>query len=139
MAESYGLGMNHPTPAQVEETEREARSRRLDAQHDRLRELKEAADVAYFGPFKAGDTVSINGSVPLHVIEVTSAGVRGTSVTEQPFWFPRGAIKVVSGSVGAVARPSNVDNRVVEDSTMGDESLPMRPPPVQPGGEATFR
>lgn len=146
MADSYGLGMQHPTPAEVGADEEPAI---FDANALKVRTYAEPLrldELAYFGPFEAGDVVSINGSHPVRVEEVTPEGVRATRTAPVPgqvHWFPRIGMSSVVGTpnrlTGLPEKVSHVDHRVVEDSTMGDESLPMRPPPVQPGGEATFR
>jgi hypothetical protein len=152
MAESYGLGANHPTPAEVGADQEPAILDPATADGKRaalLAEMKmhaermQLAETAYFGPFGVGDTVSINGSVPVYVVEVTPEGVRAQRpVASAPsIWYPKGGMSSVSGYPGGdtAAQPSSVDSRVVADSYEGDPSLPMRPPPVQPGGEGTFR
>jgi hypothetical protein len=106
---------------------------------EKLKALAEAARVAYFGPFGVGDTVSINGEMFAEVVEVSSAGVQGRTITDQVLWYPKENIASVKGMIGTTPRSSNVDHRVVEDSATGDESLPMNPPPQLPGGESTFR
>jgi hypothetical protein len=139
VAESYGLGMNYPTPAEVTESEEGAERDQFRDNQEKLKTWADAARVAYFGPFGVGDTVSINGEIPVEVVEVSSAGVQGKAVIDQILWYPKENIASVKGMVGTTPRSSSVDNRVVEDSTTGDESLPMRPPPQLPGSESTFR
>jgi hypothetical protein len=103
-------------------------------------------ELAYFGPFEVNDVVSINGSHPVRVEEITADGVRATRTAPVPgqvHWFPKIGMSSVVGTpnrmTGLPEKVSHVDHRVVEDAVEGDESLPMRPPPVQPGAEATFR
>jgi hypothetical protein len=121
------------------EREGDGERERLHQQHEKIKALADAARVAYFGPFGVGDTVSINGDLFAEVVEISSSGVRSHSPIDQVLWYPKENIVSVKGMLGTTPRSSTVDNRVVEDSSAGDESLPMRPPPQMPGAEATFR
>lgn len=100
----------------------------------------------FLGPFGPGDHVTVNGDITGVIEFATSKGFlvmpeTGPGACHLGHWVV-GANVVSIRPVGWVEKGTpraDIDTRVVADSREGDESLPMRPPPVQPGGEATFR
>jgi len=98
----------------------------------------------FLGPFGPGDMVTVNGHATGVIEYATDKGFLlmpeiGPGACHLGYWIVGANVRSIrpSGWVEP-GRPKEAEP-VVEDSTMGDESLPMRPPPVQPGGEATFR
>lgn len=186
MADSYGLGAQHPAPAEVgadaepaiydpvvehtdaerdealkavertaaEQATKRYERRRTTAPWQRTgpREIVFRDDwlhisPVFLGPFGPGDHVTVNDTITGVIEFATSKGFlvmpeQGPGKCHLGHWVI-GANVVSIRPVGWIEegtapRPP-ADERVVHDSVDGDVSLPMSPPPMQPGGEATFR
>lgn len=112
------------------------------------RYMESRVDVEYLGPFRVGDTVVVNRDDVAVVIEY--AGRTGmlvvpkmprTMITQDPGrWYPVAGITSITPAAN-IDVPEPLRYRPVfapEPSGDPDESLPMNPPPMQPGIEATF-
>lgn len=101
---------------------------------------------AFLGPFGPGDKVTVNGEATGVIEHVNDTGFlvmpqMGAGAHHLGYWIVGANVRSIRPADwidrGTALRP--VDGGVVHDSTLGDPSLPMSPPPQPPGGESTFR
>ena len=110
--------------------------------------MESRVDLAYLGPFRLGDLVVVNQiDVAGVIVYADQAGilvvpkVPRTLTTQGPgYWFPAATISSITPARNMdVPEPLRHQRfRMSEPTGEPDESLPMNPPPVQPGIEATF-
>jgi hypothetical protein len=99
---------------------------------------------SFLGPFGPGDKVTVNDGATGVIEHVTDTGFlvmpeMGPGAHHLGYWIVGANVRSIrpAGWIDA-GTPMPVDDVVVEDSTLGDPSLPMSPPPQPPGGESTF-
>lgn len=132
----------------ADETRRERASKppwtRLPGRPFGLR-LRESIRYPWLGPYGVGDKVTVNGTIT-GVIEfaeqvgmiVVPQAPANRDTQDAGTWIPATG---VSSITSAATLPVEREPLPVPEEPTGveDASLPMRPPPVQPGAEATFR
>lgn len=107
--------------------------------------LREAVLYPWLGPYNVGDKVTVNGMITGVIEHVEQSGMivipqapANRDTQDAGTWVPStGVLSITSATTLPVDRaPLPVPE---EPTGIEDASLPMAPPPVQPGGEATFR
>lgn len=101
---------------------------------------------AFLGPFGLGDKVTVDGEVTGVIEYGNDRGFlvmpeMGPGAHHLGYWIVGANVRSIrpAGWVDP-GTPKPVDSSgIVHDSTLGDSSLPMSPPPQPPGAESTFR